>query len=69
MESENRGIGGCNCFKSTTVPVVSKTDFRNLRPKKEDATITKLVTAVKKINLLNKFEMSKETIIIAWCTP
>ena len=69
MESENRVISGYNCFKASAVPVVNKTDFSNLRPKKEDSTTTKPVAAAKKINLLNAFDMPKETIIIAWYTP
>ncbi|MFV8270764.1 GLPGLI family protein [Flavobacterium sp. GT2N3] len=69
MESETRVIGGYNCFKATAVRVASKTDFRNFRPKKEDATTTKPADAAKKTNLMDALEMPKETIITAWYTP
>ena len=69
MESETRVIGGYNCFKATAVRVASKTDFRNFRPKKEDATTTKTADAAKKTNLMDALDMPKETIITAWYTP
>ncbi|MDI6033232.1 GLPGLI family protein [Flavobacterium sp. LB2P84] len=61
MEGETRVIGGYNCFKATAVRPASKTDFRNLRPKKEDAT--------KKTNLMDELDMPKEVTITAWYTP
>ena len=35
MEGETRVIGGYNCYKATAVRPVSKTDFRNFRPRDE----------------------------------
>lgn len=69
MEGETRVIGGYNCFKATAVRVASKTDFRNFRPKKEDAVATKPEDAAKKTSLLDALDMPKETIITAWYTP
>ncbi|MFV8339062.1 GLPGLI family protein [Flavobacterium sp. LB3P21] len=69
MEGETRVIGGYNCFKATAVRPVSKTDFRNFRPKKEDAATTKPADATKKTNLMDELDMPKETIITAWYTP
>lgn len=69
MEGETRVIGGYNCFKATAVRVASKTDFRNFRPKKEDAVATKPEDAAKKISLLDALDMPKVTIITAWYTP
>ena len=69
MEGETRVIGGYNCFKATAVRVASKTDFRNFRPKKEDAAATKRADAAKKTSLLDELDMPKETIITAWYTP
>ncbi|MFV8346035.1 GLPGLI family protein [Flavobacterium sp. ZB4P13] len=69
MESETRVIGGYNCFKATAVRPASKTDFRNFRPKKEDAATTKPADAAKKTNLMDELDMPKETIITAWYTP
>ena len=37
MEGETRVIGGYNCFKATAIRPVSKTDFRNFAPKKEES--------------------------------
>ena len=69
MEGETRIIGGYNCFKTTAVSVASKTDFRNFRPKKEDAAATKSADVAKKSSLLDQLDMPKETIITAWYTP
>ncbi|TDE55531.1 GLPGLI family protein [Flavobacterium sp. GT3P67] len=69
MESETRIIGGYNCFKATAVRPASKTDFRNFRPKKEDAATTKPADATKKTSLLDELDMPKEVIITAWYTP
>ena len=69
MESETRVIGGYNCFKATAVRPASKTDFRNFRPKKEDAATTKPADATKKTSLLDALDMPKETVITAWYTP
>ncbi|PIF60897.1 GLPGLI family protein [Flavobacterium sp. 11] len=69
MEGETRVIGGYNCFKATAVRPASKTDFRNFRPKKEDAATTKPADATKKTNLMDELDMPKEVTITAWYTP
>ncbi|SDG91541.1 GLPGLI family protein [Flavobacterium omnivorum] len=69
MEGETRVIGGYNCFKATAVRPASKTDFRNFRPKKEDAATTKPADAAKKTSILDELDMPKETVITAWYTP
>lgn len=69
LEPETRVIGGYTCFKATTLKHLSKTDFRNLRPKKEE-TITENTTGEnKKTNFLDALEMPKEVIVTAWYTP
>ena len=69
MVGETRVIGGYYCFKATAVRPASKTDFRNFRPKKEDAATTKPADATKKTSLMDELDMPKETIITAWYTP
>ncbi|HNP32143.1 MAG TPA: GLPGLI family protein [Flavobacterium sp.] len=73
MESETRVIGGYNCFKATAVVPVSKTDFKNFRPKKEDenkkADEAKTDDKDKKTNFMDQFDMPKEITITAWYTP
>ena len=69
MESETRVIGGYNCFKATAVRPASKTDFRNLRPKKEDTATAKPADAAKKTSFMDEMDMPKEVIITAWYTP
>ena len=44
MESETKKIGGYNCFKATAVRAVSKTDFRNFRPKDDKKSDSKETT-------------------------
>jgi GLPGLI family protein len=69
MESETRIIGGYNCFKATANKAVSKSDFRNFRPKKEDENKEKIEDKDKKTNFMDGVEMPKEIIITAWYTP
>ena len=69
MEGETRVIGGYNCFKATAVRPASKTDFRNIRPKKEDAVTTKPADAAKKTSILDELDMPKKMVITAWYTP
>ncbi|SEF43110.1 GLPGLI family protein [Flavobacterium urumqiense] len=69
MESETRVIGGYNCFKATAVRHASKTDFRNLRPKKEETATVKPADAAKKTSFMDEMDMPKEVIITAWYTP
>jgi GLPGLI family protein len=69
MEGETRVIGGFNCFKATAVRPVNKTDFQNLRPKKEDASTTKPKNDDKKTDFMSGLEMPKEVVVTAWYTP
>lgn len=69
MEAETRVIGGYNCFKATAIRPVSKTDFRNFRPKKEDNATTKPKTDDKKTDFMSGIEVPKEVVVTAWYTP
>lgn len=69
MEGETRVIGGYNCFKATAVRPVSKTDFRNLRVKKEESTTAKPTDATMKTNFMDGMDMPKEVVVTAWYTP
>ncbi len=71
MESETRIIGGYNCFKATAVQAVNKSDFRNIRLKKEEdkKDEAKKEDANKKTNFMDGLEMPKEQTITAWYTP
>lgn len=69
MEGETRVIGGFNCFKATAVRPVSKTDFQNLRPKKESESAAKPKTEDKKTDFMSGLEMPKEIVVTAWYTP
>ena len=76
METETKVIGGYTCYKATAVKPVTVSDFRNFRPKKEEAKKETAVTAetktedtAKKTNFLDGFEMPKEINITAWYTP
>jgi GLPGLI family protein len=71
MESETKNIGGYTCYKATAVKPVNQSDFRNFRPKKEDAakTAAKTEDKEKTTNFMEGFEMPKEITITAWYTP
>ncbi|HLA55135.1 MAG TPA: GLPGLI family protein [Flavobacterium sp.] len=71
MEGESRMIGGYNCFKATAVIPVSKSDFRNMRPKKEEPKKdeAKAPDADKKTNFMDDVEMPKEITVTAWYAP
>ena len=66
MESETRVIGGYTCYKATAKAKPSKSDFKSMRPKKED---DKPKTDDKKTSFLDSVEMPKELTITAWYTP
>lgn len=69
MESETRVIGGYNCFKATAIRPASKSDFRNYRSKKDEATTTKPADPDKKTSFLDEMNMPKDVLITAWYTP
>jgi len=68
METETRVIGGYTCFKATAVRPISKSDFRNFRPKKENKDTPNKDNS-KKTNLLDDIEMPKDVTVTAWYTP
>lgn len=71
MEAETRVIGGYTCYKATAVKKPSATDFRNMRPRKEQNEVkdgTKPAEE-KKTNFLDAVEVPKEIVITAWYTP
>ena len=71
MEAETRVIGGYTCYKATAVKKPSATDFRNMRPRKEDADKKEGAKPAddKKTNFLDAVELPKEIVITAWYTP
>ena len=69
MESETRVIGGYNCFKATAIRPANKSDFRNLRPKKEEKDAAKNEDKDKKTNFMEGMEMPKDISITAWYSP
>jgi GLPGLI family protein len=71
MEGETRVIGGYTCYKATAVKTASATDFRNMRPRKEDADKKEGAKPAddKKTNFLDAVEVPKEIVITAWYTP
>ena len=48
---------------------MSTTDFRNLRPKKEEAATAKPADAAKKTNFMDEMDLPKEVVVTAWYTP
>ena len=75
METETKKVGDYTCYKATAGVPVDKSDFRNLRPKKQDATKTDDAKkadeqkANNRTNFMDSMEMPKETTITAWYTP
>ena len=75
MEGETRVIGGYTCYKATAIKAASATDFRNFRPKKEEAKQdtnkkeSDAPASEKKTNFLDTIEMPKEITVTAWYTP
>jgi GLPGLI family protein len=75
MEAETRVIGGYNCYKATAIMPISKTDFRNFRPRDdkkpngEVAQDKKPEGGEKKSSILDMVEVPKDQTITAWYTP
>lgn len=71
MEAETRVIGGYTCYKATAIKKPSATDFRNMRPRKEQSEIKDSAKPAeeKKTNFLDAVEVPKEIVITAWYTP
>jgi len=69
LEGETKQIGGYTCYKATALKPVSQSDFRNFRPKKEEAKKEKPVEKEKKTNFMDDFEIPKEINITAWYAP
>lgn len=68
LEGETKQIGGYTCYKATAVKPVSKSDFRNFRPKEEKKD-DKKVEKEKSTNFMDDLEMPKEVAITAWYAP
>ncbi|WP_116786908.1 GLPGLI family protein [Flavobacterium psychrotrophum] len=72
MEAETRKIGQYTCYKATATVPTDKTDFRNMRPKKQEAaakTDEAKKAEAKPTNFMDSMEMAKEVNIVAWYTP
>lgn len=71
MEAETRVIGGYTCYKATAIKKPSATDFRNMRPRKEQSEVKDGAKPAeeKKTNFLDAVEVPKEIVITAWYTP
>jgi len=72
MTSETKKIGNYMCFKATATQAAAKTDFRNFRPKKEDAKTAESAPKsdkAKVTNFLDEGEIPKEIEVIAWYAP
>lgn len=76
MTGESKQIGNYTCFKATAIQAAPKTDFRNFRPKNDEAKVaedakkaTEKTDKPKVTNFLNEGEMPKEIEITAWYTP
>lgn len=72
MEAETRKIGQYTCYKATATVPTDKTDFRNMRPKKQEAaakTDEAKKAEDKPTNFMDRMEMAKEVNIVAWYTP
>lgn len=71
MEAETRKIGQYTCYKATATVPTDKTDFRNMRPKKQEAAKTDEAkkAEARPTNFMDSMEMVKEVTIIAWYTP
>jgi hypothetical protein len=66
--SGKRVIGGYTCYKATAIKAASVTDFRNFRPKKEEAKKRVLKKRMinrsdKKTNFMDAIELPKEVTI------
>lgn len=68
LEGETKQIGGYTCYKATAIKPVSKSDFRNFRPKEEKKD-DKKVEKEKSTNFMDDLEMPKEVAITAWYAP
>lgn len=69
LGSESKKIGEYTCFKATAVKPVSKTDFRNFRPRKDSEDKDAKAESTAKTNLMDNYDMPEEVEITAWYTP
>ncbi|TRW26396.1 GLPGLI family protein [Flavobacterium zepuense] len=71
LESETKKIGNYNCYKATAVVPTDKSDFRNLRMKKDAAQKADQAKKDenKTTNLMDSVEMPDTVAITAWYTP
>lgn len=73
MSGETKQIGAYMCMKATAKKKVNQTDFRNLRPKKEEPKVetakdSTKTEAKKTTNFMDNFEIPKEKEVTAWFT-
>ena len=76
MENESKKIGEYTCYKATAQLPASKSDFRNLRLKKDDKAKTDDTKKEepkkaddKTTNFMDQVEMAKDVTITAWYSP
>jgi GLPGLI family protein len=71
LESETKKIGNYTCYKATAVVPADKSDFRNLRMKKDAAQKAEQAKKDenKTTNLMDSVEMPDTVAITAWYTP
>lgn len=72
LQAETKKIGDYTCYKATAMVPTDKSDFRNMRPKKEEAKkegSEPAKTENKTTNFMANMEMPKEVAITAWYTP
>lgn len=71
MEGETKVVGGYTCYKATALKPVDGSDFRNMRPKGDQAKQEDKKDEKKDqpTNLLDSFEVPKEVLVTAWYTP
>ena len=76
MTAETKKIGDYTCYKATAVTATDKSDFRNIRIKKEESpqtpkggSETAKIDATKSTNFMDRLEMPATKEITAWYTP
>lgn len=71
MENETRKIGNYTCYKATAVIPTSKSDFRNLRMRRQDSEkpAEQPKEGEQKTNFMKDVEMPKTKTVTAWYTP
>jgi GLPGLI family protein len=68
MTGESKKIGNYLCFKATAKVKPSKSDFRNMRRKKQEEG-TEEKKPERSTNFMDQMEMPSEIDVVAWYTP